>query len=141
VTPVYRRVYDDIRGAIERGEITDQLPVEPELAERYAVSRQTVRAGLSLLRADGIIEPVQGSGWFVTGSGDRRPLDVRLGELLGSGRFKPGDQIPSEHALCAELGTTRPTLRNALARLEGRGVIRSVNRRRVLLALPDKEES
>lgn len=43
------------------------LPTEAQLAEQYRVSRQTVRAALSLLRKKGLIESRQGSGSYATG--------------------------------------------------------------------------
>lgn len=43
------------------------LPTETQLAAQYQVSRQTVRAALSLLREKGLIESRQGSGSYATG--------------------------------------------------------------------------
>lgn len=43
------------------------LPTEAELCAQYKVSRQTVRAALSLLRSQGIIASRQGSGSYATG--------------------------------------------------------------------------
>jgi len=43
------------------------LPTETQLAAQYHVSRQTVRAALSLLKSKGLIESRQGSGSYATG--------------------------------------------------------------------------
>lgn len=43
------------------------LPTEAQLAEQYLVSRQTVRAALTLLREKGLIVSRQGSGSYATG--------------------------------------------------------------------------
>lgn len=43
------------------------LPTETAIAEQYQVSRQTVRAALSLLKSQGLIESRQGSGSYATG--------------------------------------------------------------------------
>ena len=43
------------------------LPTEAQIAGQYHVSRQTVRAALSLLREKGLIESRQGSGSYATG--------------------------------------------------------------------------
>lgn len=44
----------------------DKLPTELELAEKYAVSRQTVRQALELLERNGLINKVQGSGSYIS---------------------------------------------------------------------------
>src|SRR5512132_4007754 len=53
----YRQVADDLRGAIERGEVSpgEQLPGESELGDVYGVSRLTIRQALSLLRNEGLV--------------------------------------------------------------------------------------
>lgn len=61
-------------GRVPRG---DQLPGEAALAERFSVSRNTVRAALSELGRAGLISTLTGKGSFVTF--DSRPLNVRLG--------------------------------------------------------------
>lgn len=55
----------------------DQLPGETALAERFSVSRNTIRAALSELGRAGLISTRSGKGSFVTFDG--RPLDVHLG--------------------------------------------------------------
>ena len=47
---------------------------------------------------------------------------------IKTGRFKPGDQMPSEPALAKELGMNHLTLRRALAELAKEGVIRKQRR-------------
>src|SRR5215469_17196831 len=42
------------------------LPSEPELSERYHVSRDTVRRAMQVLREIGLAEPRRGVGYFVT---------------------------------------------------------------------------
>lgn len=54
-----------------------QLPGETTLAERFSVSRNTVRAALTELGRAGLIRTRSGKGSFVTYDG--RPLNVRLG--------------------------------------------------------------
>lgn len=54
-----------------------QLPGETTLAERFSVSRNTVRSALTELGRAGLISTRSGKGSFVTYDG--RPLNVRLG--------------------------------------------------------------
>ncbi len=61
-------------GKVPRGH---QLPGETSLAERFSVSRNTVRAALSELGRAGLISTHSGKGSYVTFDG--RPVNVRLG--------------------------------------------------------------
>ena len=61
-------------GIVRRGA---QLPGEVELARRFSVSRNTVRAALAVLADDELITTRTGKGSFVLFDG--RPLDGRLG--------------------------------------------------------------
>lgn len=61
------------------------LPTEAQLCAQYQVSRQTVRAALSLLKSQGIITSRQGSGSYATGLlpfSDRNVIPV----LVASGQ-------------------------------------------------------
>jgi GntR family transcriptional regulator len=57
------------------------------------------------------------------------PLYVRIARLIGEqtsgGELQRGARLPSERALCAELGVSRVTLRKALATLVEEGVLES----------------
>ncbi|WP_427888555.1 GntR family transcriptional regulator [Kribbella sp. GL6] len=61
-------------GVVQAG---TQLPGEVELARRFAVSRNTVRAALAVLAEDELIATRTGKGSYVLFDG--RPLDGRLG--------------------------------------------------------------
>jgi len=56
-----------------------------------------------------------------------QPLYAQLKELLveriQQGTYKPGQQIPSELALCEELDLSRPTVRQAIAELVTEGIL------------------
>ena len=45
----------------------------------------------------------------------------RILEVIGSDRLRPGDRLPPERELAAMLGTSRPSLREALQALKARG--------------------
>jgi GntR family transcriptional regulator, arabinose operon transcriptional repressor len=65
-------VFRDILGAIRSGRLApgDRLPNEVELAQRYAVSRNSIRRGLMRLQRAGFVEKRQGSGSYVLANGD-----------------------------------------------------------------------
>ncbi len=84
----YQQVADRLRGAIQSGELRpgEALPTEKQLAERYGVSRPTIRAALGLLRTEGLIDARQGSGAFVRlRRAPRRVPIPRLPDLGASG--------------------------------------------------------
>jgi DNA-binding GntR family transcriptional regulator len=63
----YKQIADDIQAAIKDGRFPSgaRLPAESDLTERYGVSRATVRQALANLSSSGLVQPVQGKGWFV----------------------------------------------------------------------------
>lgn len=58
---------------------------------------------------------------------DKTPLHLQAQQLLlgliEDGTYQPGERLPSEVDLAAQLGISRPTLREALLRLEQQGAI------------------
>ncbi|UUP16780.1 FadR/GntR family transcriptional regulator [Nitratireductor thuwali] len=54
---------EEISGAIYR--VGDKLPTEPELVDRFGVSRTVIREAIAALRADGLVESRHGVGVFV----------------------------------------------------------------------------
>jgi GntR family transcriptional regulator len=54
-TPLWAQLQADLRRRLEAGEFASSFPGEHGLAEQYAVSRQTVREALRLLRTDGLV--------------------------------------------------------------------------------------
>jgi GntR family transcriptional regulator len=50
------------------------------------------------------------------------------------GTMRPGDQLPTEHALCAEFSVSRETIRSALAALEQDGIIERTRGRGTFIA-------
>src|SRR5690625_3446891 len=61
------RIADDLRQAIQDGEIApgDKVPSERDLAARYDVARNTVRAAVRRLAAEGLVISRQGAGVVV----------------------------------------------------------------------------
>lgn len=78
--PLYLQLARYLRGLIVGGTLAhrDALPSERELAERFAVSRVTVRKALRELSDEGLLDQVQGAGTFV----NRAPhVEQRLSTL------------------------------------------------------------
>ena len=70
--PIYNRLYADIvSGAYPVG---TQLPGEAALAEKYGVSRNTLRQALTILNEDRMIQKKQGKGTFITYDPSRRSI-------------------------------------------------------------------
>jgi len=76
--PAYRRIYEDLAGRIESGELRPEsrMPGDVALAERYGVSKMTVRQALAALVDRSLVQRRQGVGTFVSGDKpDRRSLN------------------------------------------------------------------
>lgn len=58
---------------------------------------------------------------------ERKPKHVlmreHVAELIATGRYSPGDRLPSEHELVAQFQTSRPTVARALRDLQQSGLI------------------
>jgi GntR family transcriptional regulator len=82
---LYRKVAEDIKAAIAAGGYAagTRLPSEHELAERYSVSRGTIRQAFAALRADGVIASRRGARRVVVGG----PRVQSFGELLSFSRW------------------------------------------------------
>lgn len=67
---LYRQVAEQIRALIDCGELPagERLPAERELAERFGVSRPTVREALIVLEVEGRVQIRMGSGVYISGS-------------------------------------------------------------------------
>jgi len=84
-TPRYYRIYRLLKQGIENYEFRNNLPLPGEnaLAERYGVSRLTIRRSLELLQREGLIERRQGSGTFPVGNSVKvQPLSADINKLL-----------------------------------------------------------
>ncbi len=84
-TSLYRKVADDLRASIVAGEYPagTRLPSESDLADRYSVSRGTIRQAFAALRADGVIASRCGARRIVLGG----PQLQSFGELASFSRW------------------------------------------------------
>lgn len=138
----YLQVAEALRQKIETRQIAEALPSQAALMRTYDVSRSTIERALAALKAEGLIESVQGAGWFVAGTGDRRPLVERVTDLLRGEGVKVGDRFPTEKELCERFGASRTAVRSAIAQMEGQGLIgKGAGRGREVLTLPAGREA
>lgn len=65
--PLPELIEDKLRQLIQSGRFKagDRLPTEPELAQRLAVARSSLRTALQRLQLQGIVEVMRGRGWYV----------------------------------------------------------------------------
>jgi GntR family transcriptional regulator len=95
---LYRKVAEDIKAAIAAGTYpaNTKLPSESELAERYSVSRGTIRQAFAALRADGVIASRRGARRIVVGG----PRVQSFGELLSFSRWaRAMGEVPGGHVV------------------------------------------
>ena len=59
-----------------------------------------------------------------------------LRQMIMDGELKPGEMLPVEHDLADQLGVTRPTVREALRKLESSGLVVRGARRRMVVSAP-----
>ncbi|WP_161606373.1 GntR family transcriptional regulator [Microlunatus speluncae] len=73
-----QQIANALRAAILSGRLTsgERLPTQLQLAERYGVARETVKAALRILDREGLIVSRQGSGSFVR-TRQSVPTDIR----------------------------------------------------------------
>lgn len=62
-----------------------------------------------------------------------------LRKMIMAGELKPGELLPVEHDLADQLGVTRPTVREALRKLESSGLVVRGARRRMMVSAPSPD--
>jgi GntR family transcriptional regulator len=115
---LYRKVAEDIKAAIAGGGYAagTRLPSESELAERYSVSRGTVRQAFAALRADGVIASRRGARRVVIGG----PRVQSFGELLSFSRWARAlGEVPTGKVVRLERRPAKPLEAEQLALVPG----------------------
>jgi len=117
-----------LRGLLLPGE---RLPPERELAERLGVSRPSLREAIAELQGRGLLVARPGAGIFVAemlGSAFSEALvklfaghDEALFDYIDFRRDLEG--MAAERELSERLGVSRPSLREAIAELQERGLL------------------
>jgi GntR family transcriptional regulator len=89
--PLYYQLQEILKEQIESGhwQPGDSLPSEPELAQRFGVSRVVVRQALAILEDDRQIVRIRGRGTFVA----QPKLDYRAGGLARLLAARRGDHV------------------------------------------------
>lgn len=79
--PLYEQLKTALKEAMQKKEYRpgERMPSEPELGEKYKVSRITVRRAVKELCDEGILVRQQGKGTFVLEKADYRRLDKSAG--------------------------------------------------------------
>ena len=101
-TPIYEQIYQNLLEKIQTAEIGggELFPSERELAEKFGVSRMTVRQALNALKKEGLIYHERGIGAFVS----KRKLDVHTRNLVGfTEEMKERGLKPSSKLLLAKI--------------------------------------
>ncbi len=97
----WRQIETILRGEIAEGRLArgDKLPTEPQLAERFAVNRHTVRRALLVLAQAGLLSIEQGRGTFVRDQVIDYPIAARtrFSEIIAAQSHEPsGEMVDSE---------------------------------------------
>lgn len=110
---LYRQVADRIRALIEAGELVvgERLPAERDLAERFGVSRPTVREALIVLEVEGHIQIRMGSGVYIAQKPASMPAILPADEADGPFEILQARCIVKRYRRRGGLATPR---RNAL---------------------------
>ena len=111
---IYEHIVEQIHALIREGRWApgDQIPPERELAERFRVSRTSVREALRALEMQGIIESRQGGGTFVR-SADTEALVPPLAAAILRGQREMTEVLEVRELIepaVARLAAMRATL-------------------------------
>ncbi|MFJ8134474.1 GntR family transcriptional regulator [Streptomyces sp. NPDC096013] len=131
---MYRKAAADLGRKIGEGRYGSggRLPAEADLAERYGVSRGTVRQAMALLRTEGLFASRRGTRRVVIGS----PRPQSFGELLSFTRWaRSTGEEPGGRTVAVETRPADPTEREQL-RLEAGAEVYEVRRLRTLSGRP-----
>jgi DNA-binding GntR family transcriptional regulator len=136
----YVRIADALRARLAAGDFPPGtlLPSEAFLCDEYGVVRNTVRRAYAVLEAEGLIGTVPGRGRIArrpdattdepsAAAPQYRRIADDLRTEITTGALHPGDALPSEAALMQRYAVARGTARQALAELEGAGLIVSTH--------------
>jgi GntR family transcriptional regulator len=120
--PIYRRLLEGLRGAIESGSYRpgDLIPPELEIARQNGISRHTVRQAVMELTREGLLRRERGRGTFVVG----RPLVQSLGAFYSFAKEMSARGMPYHtEVLHRRLTAADPATAERLRLAEGASVV------------------
>jgi GntR family transcriptional regulator, transcriptional repressor for pyruvate dehydrogenase complex len=122
-----QQIADELRALIVSGELSegDSLGREPELVERFGVSRPSLREALRILEAEGLITVLRGAGGGVVVHEPDERMMARTAALVLAARNVPLEDVFEARTL------VEPLAAKALASLRGRRAVVAELRRLV----------
>jgi GntR family transcriptional regulator len=124
--PLWAQLAEELRQGLSTGEFDARFPTEVALAERFGVSRATVREAIRHLRSEGLLEARRGSGTFVV----HRHLDAPILGAPGLAQtIAAAGMVESSKVLRLEEGPAGETAGRALG-IAGRKKVQWVERLR-----------
>ncbi|MHC1772874.1 MAG: GntR family transcriptional regulator [Flexilinea sp.] len=111
----YQKLADLIRKSIIEGEYNegDRIETENELADKYHISRQTVRQAIKLLETDGLLTRVRGSGTYVESRKNKNTPTMTVGvittyitEYIFPSILRGIEEVLSENKYIPSIGAT-----------------------------------
>lgn len=115
ILPKWQLIANTLAQDIHQKQLQGQLPIEPLLAERFAVNRHTVRRALQALEAQGLVRIEQGRGTFVQedlidyrmGKKERFSHSLAAQSLSGESKILSSQTIHANDEICKLLGIAK----------------------------------
>ena len=114
-----QQIADELRGLIVRGELSEGESIgrEPELVERFGVSRPSLREALRILEAEGLITVLRGAGGGVVVHEPDQRMMARTAALVLASRNVPLEDVFAARTL------VEPLAAGALAGMRARRAV------------------
>ena len=113
--PMYQRIADDLRQQIDAGRLHPghQLPTEDQLADRFQVSRNTIRNAVKSLITLGLVETRPGQGTFVRAGIDPLATTLTADRVTGLGGGEGAAYLSELRERCPASSPPRVELQTA----------------------------
>ncbi|MFD7515147.1 GntR family transcriptional regulator [Streptomyces niveus] len=141
----FLKIADALKAQIETDPGMEELPSLGDLTSDHGISRGVALRAFSVLKEQGLAEPVPGGRWRVVRAGqgyDRRTLVEQIADVISTDKLAVGDPFLSASVLSDRFGVSRPTVSKALDKLETAGLLSEGGQGKVrtVRALPGREE-